>query len=579
MVEQSICATPYEWLAEHAKTRPDGPALAVWKGSTVTLSWDWETLHEEVDRRLLGLEALGIGPGDRVVMVLPNDESFATVMLACSGRGAIVVPAPIPTAGRREAFIERLAGIIDACDPALIVTADGWLEEIRRLTVAVKRPAVPVSELLSVDGVPDPRPAQDGIVLLQFTSGSTKRPRGVEVTVATLAANCWQAALAYAESPEDTAVTWVPLFHDMGLVTGVMRPLFQGYQTVLLSPEEFVRDPASWLRAIDECGGTVASAPNFGYDLCVRKVQPDRVRTFDLSRWRIARNAGEVVTTRTMRRFRDHFAAAGFPASALAPSYGLAEATLTVTSSGPDIPPVDLPVSASALAEGEVTVLSQGMDGSGERDGTRWLTSSGVPLEGTAVRISSDRADQVGEIHVCGPQLARGYWMPKGGEVPDSLTVEGPDGAPWLATGDLGFVHDGHLFVLGRADDTLTVQGRNVFGLDIAAVCEGFIELRPGRVAAFIAEGEPTDPSSGVQLCAEVSDHAPADLRQLDRLARRVRGALVRRLDLFVKGVQLLPKGSLPVTTSGKIRVRETRTRYEKRLFQPLVLNSDTARS
>ncbi|MGV9774035.1 fatty acyl-AMP ligase [Streptosporangium sp. NPDC003464] len=558
--------TPYEWLLGHAELHPESPALTLWRDGAASHSWTWRALNERVDRTLRGLNAYGVRPSDRVVIVLANDDTFVSAMLACSGRGGIAVPAPVPASGRPAAFKERLLGIVGACDPVLIITAGHWREVVREITAeaGLSRPVVSESELAETEAELRISPDRDGVVLLQFTSGSTKRPRGVKVTTASLAANCGQTALAYGESADDTAVTWVPLFHDMGLVTGLMRPLFQGYQAVLLSPGEFVRDPVQWLRAIDDRGGTLSSAPDFAYELCVRKISSERVPSLDLSRWRVARNAGEVVRTATIRRFTEHFAPAGFRESAFAPSYGLAEATLTVTTSGPGVPVRHLKVSASALARGEVTVA----ESSG--DDVRWLSSSGKPVSGTSVRIVDAAPDgttvdaapeSVGEIHVSGPQLGGGYWMaPEGTASADR----------WHATGDLGFLKDGHLFVLGRADDTLIIQGRNFFSVDVAAVCDEFTELRKGRCAAFVAGDSPE-----VRLCAEVSDSAPQSRDELNALAKRVRSALATRLDLFVRDVHLLPKGALPMTTSGKVRVSETGRRYADQRIQPLFLNSE----
>ncbi|MER5319559.1 AMP-binding protein [Streptosporangium roseum] len=553
--------TPYEQLLEHAEFRPEALALTLWRDGTASRSWTWRALNEKVDQTLRGLNAYGVQPGDRVVIVLPNDDSFISSMLACSGRGSVAVPAPIPMSGRPAAFKERLLGIVGACDPALIVTAGRWLEDVRELMAKVRLscPVVSESELARTGAELRISPDRDGLVLLQFTSGSTKRPRGVKVTTASLTANCGQTALAYGESSDDTAVTWVPLFHDMGLVTGLMRPLFQGYRTVLLSPGHFVRDPMQWLRAIDHCGGTLSSAPDFAYELCVRKISSERVPSLNLSRWRVARNAGEVVRTATIRRFAEHFAPAGFRESAFAPSYGLAEATLTVTTSGPGVPVLHLRVSASALARGDITVAEA------PDDDVRWLSSSGKPVSGTSVKLAAAAPGSIGEIHVSGPQLGGGYWMEPEGEASADR---------WHATGDLGFMRDGHLFVLGRADDTLILQGRNIFAVDIAAVCDEFAELRKGRCAAFIVD-ETQAASAEVRLCAEVSESAPRSQLELNALAKRVRSALVTQTDLFVRGVHLLPKGALPMTTSGKVRVRETRKRYVEQQLQALFLNPE----
>lgn len=549
-----MSTTPYDWLVGHAERNSTGAAVLTWRGGEVTERLDWGSLRTAVDRSCAGLVSrCGLGRGDRVMLSLPNDSSFVVTLLAVMGAGAIPVPTAVPTVQRAAAFRERLLAMLRACEPTVLVTTDRWAPLIRDLIGAEAGcRVVSATEIMTAGTVPFPRPVPgpgDGTALLQFSSGSTGVPKGIVVTQKMLQASCGQAAATYEEGAEDTAVTWVPLYHDMGLVTAVLRPLHSGYPTVLLTPEEFVRSPVSWLKAIDSCGGTLASAPNFAYDLCVRKTPLAEARQLDLSRWRVARNAGEVVRARTVDRFAAHFADAGFRSAAMCPSYGLAEATLTVTTCRPDTPPLRLTARRDALEAGHL-VVDASADG-------HPLISSGPPVVDTEIRIRDvDEDGQVGEVMIKGPQVFRGHWQaPSTGRraaQPESL---------WYPTGDLGFLRQGHLFVLGRADDTLVVNGRNHFAPDIAAACAAVSGIRPGRVAAFLID-DPAADVTRVRLVAELTRTTGTSPAELDRLAKAVQRELATAMGLFVDGVDFVGAGELPVTTSGKVRSSETRRRW-----------------
>ena len=234
--------TPYDWLVLSAQRRPDEPALLIWRENLISRQLSWLQLHEQVEFARGGITANGVRAEDRVVLVLPNDSAFVTILLACIGAGVIVVPAPVPTVSRTEAFRDRLAGILTASGPCALVTLSEWLPTVR----AIASSAAPHSRILSVEEIEQARThpqhkavrKQGGqIGFLQFTSGSTATPRGVAVTYDAIAQNCRQSAVMYNERPSDVAVTWVPLYHDMGLVTGLLRPLHVGYTMVLMRPE------------------------------------------------------------------------------------------------------------------------------------------------------------------------------------------------------------------------------------------------------------------------------------------------------------------------------------------------------
>ena len=552
-------STGYDWLCHHANGRPDAPAVASWAAEQAAAAWlTYRELHAAAEETLAGLRVNGVQPGDRVMLVLPNAPCFLSTFLGCIGAGAIAVPGPVPTVARQDAFQERVERIVDDCRPTWLATDARWAAQLEQV-LAGRAPGCRIiswQALRAAGGQHGPPcgrrtevPAgSSDIALLQYTSGSTAAPRGIVITHGMLAASCAQAARAYAERTDDVAVTWVPLYHDMGLVTGVMRPLFRGYASVVLTPDDFSRDPACWLEAIQHCRGTVSSAPNFSYELCVRKVRPEQVPALDLSTWRLARNAGEVVRPDTAERFTRHFAPAGFPAGSLCPSYGLAEATLVVTTCGPGVPPARVTVRRSEIDRGRLSpVEARG----GDPDDVRELLSSGVPVAGTRVRAGG--CGRVGEIAISGPQLSPGRWRADG--VPDRDTDR------WYPTGDVGFVHDGHLFVLGRTDDTIVYQGRNIYMSDVLAACAPIGGLRPGRLAAFVVPGD-TSRLDAVHAVAEVRSGTDASPATLAGLTRQVKNSLAGALGLYIASVRYVPSGALPVTTSGKVRVSEVRRRF-----------------
>lgn len=560
MTEEPWTPTVPGRLARHARRRPDAPALVCLEGDEVR-RLDYGRLAALVEAVGSGLGALGARPGDRLVMVLPNDESFVAVLLAAMGRGILPVPAATPATTRPEAFGRRLRGIVADCRPALVLTTAPWhaavLTALEDLDVpgGVHAWPTPAAAARGASGpAAPPAPPPDAPAFLQYTSGSTGTPKGVVISHRALHASCAQAARVYGEHRGDVAVTWVPLHHDMGLVTGVLRPLFSGYASVLMAPEAFVRRPGAWLAAVTEHGGTLSSAPDFAYALCARKVTDEELGRLDLRRWRVARSAGEVVRAGTAERFAARFAAAGFSPASLCPSYGMAEATLTVTASTPDSPPARLTVGTAALRAGRVEAAVPGTPAT-------VLLSSGTPLPGTQVRVrprSPGRGGgpHLGEVVVRGPQLFRGYW-------PAARRR-----AVWHATGDRGFVHDGHLFVVGRTDDVLVHHGRNFYPADVLAACEEVPGLRPGRCAALRVTDAEADTGGGdgggepggrVCLVAEVAggQGAPPPAE----VAAAARRRLADALGLYVSEVVLLPRGGLPLTTSGKVRVSETRRR------------------
>jgi acyl-CoA synthetase (AMP-forming)/AMP-acid ligase II len=555
----------YHWLCRHADLTPSAPALTVCHGGEEDERYSFADLLDLANQAAAGLRGQGVCSGDRVLLSLPNDASFHAVLLGCLAVGVIAVPGPVPGISRIGAFRERLVGIVSDSTPRLIVTTTRWAARVAEAVLLSPAAVAVVSweALRTITAEPQcASSSPNGIAVLQYTSGSTKQPRGVVITHDMLNVNCRQAAAAYDETPADRSVTWVPLYHDMGFVTGLMRPLFTGYESVLLHTETFARSPAAWLRAIDEHRASISSAPNFAYDLCVRKISPEMTADLDLRTWRIARNSGEVIRPETLDRFTARFTGAGLRPETICPSYGMAEATLTVTTCGPGKPALRIPVRSQDLVlGGHIAPVPSATDQSSDPASITVLQSSGVPFPDTHIYVNGGTAErQVGQISVVGPQVMPGYW-------PQSCPADESAKSPRrVDTNDLGFLYQGHLFVLGRTDDVIVRHGRNYFSSDVTAACSRVPGVRPGRVAVFTTMTASTAPgheADQVVVAAELSADSDVGAPVLTQREHEIRNELARTLDLHVARVFFLKAGLLPVTTSGKVRTAEVRRRLE----------------
>jgi acyl-CoA synthetase (AMP-forming)/AMP-acid ligase II len=568
--------TAYDRLRHWSEVAGGRTAVRVWRDGTTARALTYRELLATAEQAAAALRRMGVPPAARVVLVLPNDESFPGALLGCVAAGAVAVPAPVPTSRRSVAFRERIRGMVADCRPTIVLTREDWRSAVAAALPELTAEAIvawesvsgPATDAAALPAATLPAAAGSAVCLLQYTSGSTGRPKGVVVTHDMLAAQCGQASQVYGERADDVAVTWVPLYHDMGLITGLIRPVYAGYQSVLLRPEDFVSTPRVWLEAVHANRGTLSSAPNFGYELCVRKIAPETITGWDLSSWRVARNAGEMVRADTADRFVRRFAAAGFSPAAFCPSYGLAEATLTVTACTPAEPAIRVTVGQDDVDRGVVqphdvpagpdaAAVSNGASGSspvrGDAAPRRILLSSGVPLPGTRVFIrgADTVPGRIGDVMVSGPQVSPGYWPVDPGTTRDALD-----------TGDIGFLHRGHLFVLGRRDHMLIVHGRNYFPEDIAAACAEVQGIRPGRTAAFHARS-PDEDRESVWCVAEVTAGAPPEATAVRQLEREIQRRVAAGTGLHLTRVGLLPAGLMPVTTSGKVRVSQVRRQVE----------------
>ena len=512
---------------------------------------DHRQLHDRAAALAGGLLAR-VRPGDRVLLALAEPAQFVPALLACLYAGVVAVPTPLGDATVSVVAANQTEGIARDALPSLGITSsqallDGRTPEHPALA------ALPWVRLDELDGDPvPPRPA-DGPAVLQYTSGSTSAPKGVEVTHANIVDQAARLRDAFHLGRDSVLPSWLPLYHDMGLVATVLTPVFAGCEAVLVAPREFIRDPLLWLRMITRYRGTVCGAPNFAYDLCARRATPEAVAELDLRSWRVAWNGAEPILADTLARFTSAFEPAGFQRAAFYPCFGMAETTLMVAG-GQD--PLVREFSRSGLESGVATEA----DGE-ERAAT--LVGSGTAAHGQRIAIvDTDRRIEcspgtVGEVWVSGPSVAAGYWgRPELSEQTFLARLDGAD-TGYLRTGDAGFVVDGELFISGRLKDLIILRGRNIFPQDLELSAERCDPaLRQGRGAAFAI---PTDAGTEeVVVVQEVRD----EIDDPAATARRIRDAVATDHGLVPAAVVLIPSGALPKTSSGKVRRSACRASY-----------------
>ena len=493
--------------------------------------------------------------GERVLLVYPSGLDFIAAVFGCLYAGATAVPGPAGMSRSRS----RLEAIVQDAGAALVLTTRALVNTVRRrLEAAPTLPVVGTDDALcGPDGGWTP-PRIDGgsLALLQYTSGSTGVAKGVMVTHGNILHNQVLIKERFEHTPRSVMVSWLPMFHDMGLIGMILQPMYVGFPCVLMSPESFLQEPRRWLSALTRYRGTTSGAPNFAYDTCVDRIPAAERAGLDLSSWRVAYNGSEPIRPSSLERFVEAFAPCGFRRETFYPCYGLAEATLLVTGGRPCDPPVVRTVPEAAAPE---------RAGPPAGEGTRALVgcgTSGADQELLIVDPASRRvvADgRVGEVWLAGPSVARGYWQ-RAEETQDTFGARlSTGGGPFLRTGDLGVLVGGELFVTGRIKEVMIVRGRNHYPQDIERTAEeSHPALRPHGGAAFLLEGGGRE---RLAVAHEVQRPYGEDPPTRE-IARRVREAVSRDHGLQVAVLVLLKAGGIPRTSSGKIQRRLCQARY-----------------
>lgn len=520
--------------------------------------------------------------GERALLLYPPGLEFVSAFFACVSSGVIAVP--VPLSRNNKSLNQRIYAIIKDALPTVALTTSQILSTVGKLRKTA--PGLESIRWLSTDDVSssladewqDPQVSEDELVLLQYTSGSTATPKGVMISHRNILHNCAEIDLGCEHTPASVGVTWLPHFHDMGLVYGIIQPLRDGFPCYIMPPVYFLQRPLRWLEAISRYRATHSTAPNFAYDLCVSKIRPEQRAGLDLSHWRFAGVGAEPVRKRTLDRFHEAFAPSGFRAQALCPAYGLAEATLKVSAAHVRDSLVAATFEAAALEQGRVVEASE------DDRHARTLVGCGRPTPGLRVVIvrpetsTQCEGNEVGEIWVSSASLAQGYW-----NRPDetersfcSYLADSREG-PFFRTGDLGFFKDGELFITGRLKDMMIIAGRNLYPQDVEQTIEEcHPALRPVGCAAFsvevdgeerlviVAEVEPRyrpAPDTETHHHQNETKHRP----QVDAgsLIRAVRKVVAEEHDAQAYAVVLLKPGSLPKTSSGKVQRHACRMSFQ----------------
>jgi fatty-acyl-CoA synthase len=506
----------------------------------------YRRLRQQALATALRLLNAGLSRGDRVAVVAETGPEFMVVFFACQYAG--LVPCPVPYSmhiGGRDAYVGRIAGMLDSAGAAAVVTP-GDLEA----QVAEAASIAGVSIVLSHDalaglalGTHELEPFRaDEVAYIQYSSGSTSHPKGVLITQAAITDNV-RGILRHGLKcrPGDRGFSWLPLYHDMGLVGFCIAPLMGQFSVDYLATTAFARRPALWLKLMSDNRTTISFAPSFGYELAARRVNGGAA-DLDLSAWRIAGIGGDMVRPDILEAFAAHLAPAGFSATAFLPSYGMAETTLAITFAD-----VDTPIRMDVIDRAQSKLSRRAMPARPglKPERTRAFVVCGKPLPGYRLEVRDEAGRplgqrEIGRIQVCGPSLMAGYF-----NAPDATAaVMGDDG--FMDTGDMGYWLDGELVITGRAKDLILHNGRNIWPQDIEWAVEQISALRSGAVAAFAVEGR--DGSDEVVVLVECR---PAG-DELEALRREVSATVYRSAGIDCEVVMVAPK-SLPFTSSGKL--------------------------
>ncbi len=508
------------------------------------------------------LVAAGVQPGDRVALIAETGADFAAAFFAAIYAGAYPVPLPLPTSfGGREAYIEQIATQLRSCDPRLVLSPEGLFAMVEQAATGL----CPAHDwaVYFAGPAPDvalPTAKPTDIAYLQYSSGSTRFPHGVAVTHEALLANLAGHAHCMEAGDGDRVVSWLPWYHDMGLVGCMLAPLANQISVDYLATEDFARRPLSWLTLISRNpDSTLSYSPTFGYDICARRISPSiNVRErFDLSRWRVAGNGADMIRPEVMQAFVDVFAAAGFKASAFLPSYGLAEATLAVS-----IMPLGEGIVSDLIDERTLSGSTGGRTDARRPTRYRAIVNCGKAVPGLTIEIRGEDDTvlpdrKIGRVFVRGLGVMAGYFR----DEEATRAALSPDG--WLDTGDMGYLSAGSIFIVGRAKDMIIINGKNHWPQDI----EWAIEQLPGFKAGDIAAFAITTPS-GEEAPAVLVQCRTSDAVERNNLREAIR-TKVRAITGMSCVVELVPPRTLPKTSSGKLSRSRARSQYLSGEIQP----------
>ncbi|MEQ8756843.1 MAG: fatty acyl-AMP ligase [Coleofasciculus sp. G1-WW12-02] len=503
--------------------------------------------------------------GERALLLYPQGLEVIAAFCGCLYGGIIAIPVPPPDGGRMKRTLPRLRSIVQDAQASICLTTGRILSLLEN--GREEFPEFDQMQWLDTEQVDlnlaqawqDPQASRDDLAYLQYTSGSTSTPKGVMLSHHNLMFHSGYLNQACGYDADSATVTWMPYFHDYGLVQGMVQPLYNGTPCYVMSPFSFIKQPMRWLGAITHYRATHSQAPNFAYDLCVRRAKPKQLAKLDLSSWQAAGNAAEPINPKVMQSFFETFEQCGFRWNAFAPAYGLAEDTLLVSSKPLLTPPVLCILDASALEKNRIVPVSS------PQEGVRMLPSCGRLVCDTQVVIANpdtltqcDR-DQVGEIWVKDPSVAKGYWQrPDSTKETFQAYLTDTDEGPFLRTGDLGFLRDGELFITGRIKDLIIIRGTNHYPQDIEwTVQQVHSALRPDYGAAFSIE------AGGEErlIVLQEVERRTQDVN-FEEVITDIRQAVAEEHEIPAYAVVLVQPGTIEKTSSGKIQRLAARTKF-----------------
>lgn len=556
------CSTLVELLSYRAQNQPEQRAYVFLEaGEREVDGLTYQELYLRTQAIAACLQSL-VAPGERALLLYQPGLEFITAFLGCLHAGVVAVPAYPP---RRNQSLSRLQAIVADAQPRVVLTTTALLDTLKQrpdqdlnLNLAELH-WVATDRLTSklAKAWQEPELTSNTLAFLQYTSGSTGNPKGVMVSHGNLLHNSAIIQQCFGHTADSRGLIWLPLYHDMGLIGGVLQPLYSGFPVTLMSPIDFLQKPFRWLQAISRYKVTTSGGPNFAYDLCVRKVTPEQRSCLDLSSWEVAFTGAEPVRAQTLEQFAATFESCGFRREAFLPCYGMAEATLIVSGGLKTALPIIHQIEGAALEQNRVVKVSDSWD-------ARQITGCGRGwLNQKILIVNPDQTpcseEQVGEIWVSGLSVAQGYWQRVEETEQTFYAYLATGEGPFLRTGDLGFLQDGELFITGRLKDIMIIRGQNYYPQDIELTVEkSHPALRPNCGAAFAVDFKNSE------RLVVVQEVERSYLRKLDvkEVIGCVRQAVAAQHALEIYAAVLVKTGSIPKTSSGKIQRRACRSGF-----------------
>jgi amino acid adenylation domain-containing protein len=558
------CSTLVELLSYRSRQQPEQVAFVFLQdGEIEATHWTYRELDCRSRAIAAQLRTQGL-TGERALLLYPPGLDYLAAFFGCLYAGVLAVPAYPP---RNQRNTPRILAVVNDAEPAIALTTTTIQARVQSLLA--EKTALTQLQWLTTDHLTQeigfnwqtPSLYPDTLAFLQYTSGSTGTPKGVMLSHGNLLHNAVVTYELMGHSPESVFVSWLPVYHDMGLIGGILQPLYGGFPCILMPPASFLQRPYRWLQAISQYRGTTSGAPNFAYELCIEKITAEQRQSLDLSSWAVAFNGAEPVRSHTLERFAAAFADCGFRSAAFYPCYGMAEATLMVSGGRKAEPPIVKTVQKTALEQHRIADVETNLH---TLEDTQALIGCGQSVPQQQVVIAHPETltrcapNEVGEIWVSGPSVGQGYWHrpDETAQIFQAYLADTGEG-PFLRTGDLGFLHNGELFITGRVKDLIIIRGRNLYPQDIELTAErSHPALRSGGSAVFVVEVHQEERLVVVQ---------ELEFRQkpnLEEVTAAIRQAIAEEHEIQAYAVILIKPGTIPKTSSGKIQRRACKAEF-----------------